>query len=356
MAETIPADVIGQLRQALAEWKKLPSYQKLVDLWDGVFARFRPVFSPDHVGEITEEEFRPFLRDKNNHHWSGLHRSGPRLCSDMDALRKALVLLLDESQPLATRLDEATAMVSGMGKNLASAILIMAYPDRYGVWNNRSESVMRRLDIWPKFHRGESFGNRYAKVNEILLQISAALDIDLWTLDYLWWHIDEVGFGDGSGPEPPEFEGDLSPDEKGTSQRFGLERHLHDFLRDNWEQTSLGKDWVLYGEPGDEAPGYEYPCDVGRIDLLAKHREQPKWLVVEVKRNQASDTTVGQVLRYMGWVKNNLAMKDDEIRGMIIAREVDDALRYALSNLPNVDLKLYEVEFRLREDPGLGEK
>jgi len=348
MAETIPADVIGQLRQIVADWKRFPTYQKAVEPRDGVLARFQPVFSPDHVPAITEEEFQPFLLDKNNHHWTGLHRQGTQMCSDMPALRSALTLLLDEDQPLADRLDKATSMIAGLGKNIVSAILLTAFPEYYGVWNNRSEANMKRLGIWPKFDRGESFGSRYAKVNEVLLQLRDALDIDLWTLDYLWWHLDQLEAGAVGGGNPDDIEAVLSLDEEEHKQRFGLERHLHEFLRDNWEHTELGREWSIYQEPGDEEVGYEYPCDVGRIDLLAKHRTEPHWLVVELKRNQTSDQTIGQLLRYIGWVKQHLAEDGDQVYGMIICHEIDDALQYALSTVQNVELRLYEVEFHLR--------
>ena len=347
MAGTVPADVIGQLREAIADWKKTWNYRKCVELTDGVLARFQPVFSPDHVSGITEDEFRSFLLDKNNHHWSGLHRSGSRMCSDMPALRKSLALLVDETLSLADRLDRATAVVSGMGKNIASAILLVAHPDRYGVWNNRSEANMKRLGIWPDFDRGESFGNRYEKVNQVLLQLRDALAIDLWTLDYLWWHLDQLEAGAVDAVEADDIEAVLLPDEEEHKQRFGLERHLHEFLRDNWERTELGQEWALYGEAGDEDPGYEYPCDVGRIDLLAKHHSEPHWLIIELKRNQTSDQTVGQLLRYMGWVKRNLAEDGEEVHGLIICHEADAALRYALSTLQNVALRLYQVEFHL---------
>jgi hypothetical protein len=347
MADTVPADVIGQLRQAVADWKKTSEYKKIVEVTDGVLARFQPVFSPEHVHEITEEEFRPFLLDKNNRHWSGLHRQGSRLCLNISALRRSLSLLVDDSQPVIHRLDKATTMVSGMGKNIASAILLVAYPDRYGVWNNRSEANMKRLRIWPNFDRGESFGSRYVKVNQILLQLRDSLQIDLWTLDALWWYLDqkETGF------LPPVETGETTTIGMSTEseQRFGLERHLHEFLRDNWNHVELGRDWVLYQEPGDEEAGFEYPCDVGRIDLLAKHRNEPRWLVVELKRNQTSDQTVGQLLRYIGWVKHHLAEHSEQVHGMIICREADNALRYALSTLQNVELRRYQVDFHLSE-------
>lgn len=346
MAETVSADVIGKLREAVVSVKKTAIYKEIVEPQDAVLARFQPVFSAEQVSEITEEEFRNFLLDKNNRHWTGLHRQGPRMCSDMMKLREALSMLVNDAQPVEKRLDEAIDMVSGMGKNVASAILMVTQPNCCGVWNNRSEASMKRLGIWPKFDRGESFGNRYVKINQILLQLQEALQIDLWTLDALWWHLDLQESEDGplvDGAEPVSES--VSAE---IEHRFGLERHLHEFLRDNWNHLELGREWLIYQEPGDEEAGYEYPCDVGRIDLLAKHRKKPRWLVVELKRNQTSDQTVGQLLRYIGWVKGHLAESEDEVHGMIICHEADDALRYALTTVQNVELRLYEVEFHLK--------
>ena len=345
MAETVPADVIGKLREAVAGLKNTAIDKEIVETRDTVLARFQPVFSTDHVIAITEDEFRSFLLLENNHHWSGLHRQGPRMCADMDQLRSALAILVDEAQPVSDRLDRAIEMVSGMGKNVTSAILLVTQPDRYGVWNNRSEANMKRLGIWPMFDRGESFGSRYVKVNQILLQLRDTLEIDLWTLDALWWYLDQKESDDLPSVEAADA---ISPGVSAENElRFGLERHLHEFLRDNWDRLELGREWALYQEPGDEEAGYEYPCDVGRIDLLAKHREEPRWLVVELKRNQTSDQTVGQLLRYVGWVKQHLAEEGDEVHGLIICREGDTALHYALSTVPNVELRLYQVEFHL---------
>jgi hypothetical protein len=341
MAETIPADVIGNLREAIVSSQKSVSYTEIVEPRDSVLARFQPMFSAEHITKITEEEFRSFLLLENNHHWSGLHRQGPRMCANMDQLREALAILVDETQPVADRLDRTIEMVSGMGKNVASAILLVTQPDRYGVWNNRSEANMKRLSIWPKFDRGESFGSRYVKVNQILLQIQDTLQIDLWTLDALWWYLDQ---------EESEYKPSVDAIQANFGeQRFGLERHLHEFLRDNWNHLELGQEWALYQEPGDEEAGYEYPCNVGRIDLLARHKNQPHWLVVELKRNQTSDQTVGQLLRYIGWVKQHLAKDSENVYGIIICREVDNALHYALSTIPKVEVLLYEVEFHLKK-------
>lgn len=344
MSGTVRAETLGKLREALARAQNNPTFAEIVEPRDAVFARYQPVFSVEHAPELTEEEVRSFLLLENNHHWSGLHRHGSRMCSDMAKMRTAVTTLVDQSQRVEERLDKAIEMVSGMGKNIATAILLISQPDCYGVWNNRSEGAMKRLHMWPEFERGESFGKRYVKVNDFLLQAREALQIDLWTLDALWWFLDQSDSEDRDN----SMDGTVESHEVSSEQGFGLERHLHEFLRDNWEHTELGAEWAIYSEPGDEEAGYEYPCDVGRIDLLARHKTKQRWLVIELKRNQTSDQTVGQLLRYVGWVTQHLADPGDEVHGMIICRTADTAMKYALSTIQNMELRLYEVQFSLQ--------
>ena len=313
-----------------------------------VLARFQPLFAAAHLPDLTEAEFRDFLIFRNNRHWSGLQRLGPRMCHDMESLRAALAVLLDESRPIEKRYDYAIGSVNGLGRAVATAILQVVYPDTYGVWNTTSEGGLKILDLWPRFDRGEPEGSRYAKVNELLLSLAEPLGVDLWTLDAVWYYLlAEVGM-----PEPIEENGDgpLATPAAGE-QGFRLERHLHDFLRDNWDHTELGRRWALYREPGNEDAGYEYFTTVGRIDLLARHRTQPRWLIVELKREQTSDQTVGQVMRYMGWVARHLAEAGEEVRGLIIAHSADPTLAYAVTVAANVDVMLYQVHFHLEAAP-----
>jgi hypothetical protein len=67
-----------------------------------------------------------------------------------------------------------------------------------------------------------------------------------------------------------------------------------------------------------------------------------------LKKGQTSDDTVGQIARYMGWVKKRLANGRD-VRGIIIAGLNDRRLQYALESLPNVELFLYKVSFSLQQ-------
>jgi len=82
----------------------------------------------------------------------------------------------------------------------------------------------------------------------------------------------------------------------------------------------------LFREPGRD--GHQYPTEIGRIDILAQDA-QDHFVVLEFKRAQGSDETVGQLLRYMGWVYRNLAA-EERVRGIIIAGEFDDKTVYAI--------------------------
>jgi len=67
----------------------------------------------------------------------------------------------------------------------------------------------------------------------------------------------------------------------------------------------------------------------------------------KIKPTIVSDKTVGQITRYMGWVKRNL--KTQNVKGIIIASGFDKKLEYALEVVNDIDVYIYEVDFRLKE-------
>lgn len=340
--------VIDSLKVALGSLRFSDAYKNIVEPRDAVFNRFQPIFSLAHLSQLSKDEFCLFLDHENNCHWSGLQRQGPKICADMSRLRFALGVLLDAGRPLAARLNEAMDGVSGFGKGTASAILLISFPNSCGVWNRTSEAAMRRFDLFPERVRGETKGQQYTKINEILLDVSKQLQIDLWTLDALWWHIETVMGKDGHLVD--DAYQPISPPLIENGQRFALEKHLHEFMLENWDNIDLAKDWEIYSEPGDPDLGFKYrTTDAGEIDILAKHKQLPKWLVIELKRDQSSDQTVGQVLRYMGWVQICLANTGEEVEGLVVAAKADKTMQYALVNVPSVKLKTYEVSFQLQD-------
>jgi len=130
------------------------------------------------------------------------------------------------------------------------------------------------------------------------------------------------------------------------ASEFAMEKHLEDFLVQNWKQTEFGKEYNIFEEDG-EIVGQQYPADTGPIDILAVSKDKKTLLVVELKRGRASDVVVGQILRYMGYVKDELAEKDQTVKGVIIALEDDQRIRRALSAVGNIEFYRYQVSFKL---------
>ena len=126
---------------------------------------------------------------------------------------------------------------------------------------------------------------------------------------------------------------------------FVLEKHLEDFLVQNWKQTELGKDYDIFEEDG-KIIGQQYRTDTGSIDILAISKDKKVLLVVELKKGRASDAVVGQVQRYMGDIKE-LSEDDQIVKGAIIALEDDLMIRRALSVTNNIEFYRYQISFKL---------
>ena len=130
------------------------------------------------------------------------------------------------------------------------------------------------------------------------------------------------------------------------SSSFALEKHLEDFLVKNWNSTELGKEYIIYEEDG-EPSGQQYATDTGPIDILAISKDKKTLLVIELKKGKASDSVVGQILRYMDYVVEVLAEPDQTVRGIVIALDDDKKLRRALGRLSDVEFYSYKVDFKL---------
>ena len=129
---------------------------------------------------------------------------------------------------------------------------------------------------------------------------------------------------------------------------FALEKHLEDFLIQNWKHTDLGRNYDIYEENG-EIVGQQYPSDTGPIDILAISKDKKDILVVELKKGRASDVVVGQIQRYMGYIKDELAESNQTVSGVIVAFEDDLKIQRALSIAQNINLYTYKIQFTLQK-------
>ena len=187
------------------------------------------------------------------------------------------------------------------------------------------DQTIQRIEMSDELKRSTGSIGTVAKITKYAEELESLLS-DVW-----------------SSPRSPIVSTDPEIEDPAT---FALEKHLEDFLVENWGQTLLGTDYCIYSEDG-ELVGQQYSTDAGPIDILAISKDGKRILVVELKRGRASDTVVGQTLRYMGYVREQIAEPEQDVEGVIIALEDDQKLRWALVSVPSVTFYRYRIDFHL---------
>jgi len=134
-----------------------------------------------------------------------------------------------------------------------------------------------------------------------------------------------------------------------NQNEFVLEKYLEEFIVTNFNAIFKGKLKIYEDTEGND--GQQYSTDVGSIDILAVEKASNSFVVIELKKGRPSDQVVGQILRYMGWVKLNLCTDGQTVKGLIICRDPDPKLSYALAMTNNIDVQYYSVSFALRNAP-----
>ena len=129
-------------------------------------------------------------------------------------------------------------------------------------------------------------------------------------------------------------------------KEFVLEKYLEDFIVSNFAAIFKSKLTLFVDDEGNE--GQQYSTDIGPIDILAI-QTNGSFVVIELKKGRPSDQVVGQVLRYMGWVKRHLCHSGQSVQGLVICREPDQKLDYALEMTQGIEVKYYSVNFELRD-------
>jgi hypothetical protein len=102
----------------------------------------------------------------------------------------------------------------------------------------------------------------------------------------------------------------------------------------------------LYQEAG--ITGVEFPAGGRVIDILAVDA-QNSLVVIELKVSKEYDRVIGQLLRYVAWVAENLAEPTQKVRGVIISREISGDLSMARSRVPDVELYEYDLSVTLKK-------
>ena len=163
-----------------------------------------------------------------------------------------------------------------------------------------------------------------------------------------WYKADfEAGIADGVAATDDVGEVAAEDDDPG-SRTFAFEKDLQNYLVRNLGRLEPGL--KLYEDEDGEFTGVEFPAGQRYIDILAVGSDDA-YVVIETKVSRAYDRVVGQILRYMGWVKESLAGAAP-VRGIIVASEISEDLILATSSVGDIDLVEYEISFSLKPVSG----
>lgn len=159
----------------------------------------------------------------------------------------------------------------------------------------------------------------------------------------------ENSFAD-SGATESKPNPDVEPTTESETDRlngaeFAYEHHLRDYLAKNLSALEAG----LHVYQEEEFNGVEFPVGGRFIDILAIDQNDD-FVIIELKVSRGYDKTLGQILRYMGWVEKNLA-DGKKVRGIIVASEITEDLKLATSRIPDVKLMEYEISFKIKPLP-----
>jgi hypothetical protein len=154
-----------------------------------------------------------------------------------------------------------------------------------------------------------------------------------------------MGAVDATDQEDEEDASDSTPEL--ASREFAFERDLKNYLARNIQSLEPGL--RIYSD--GTTTGIEFEAGGRFIDILAVDKSGD-FVVIELKVSRSYDRVIGQLLRYTGWVRQNLA-NGRRVRGIIVASSITDDLKIAASEAGDVKLMEYEIAFSLRPVTGL---
>jgi len=140
-----------------------------------------------------------------------------------------------------------------------------------------------------------------------------------------------------------ESDGAIAPKEFVRRKESMLEEKIVKLIRDG--KNVFGRKLQMYGSaPGCYGrqvtiPGY------GQIDLLTEDAESGELVIIEFKRDETHDVAVGQILMWMNWVRENMAMENQNVIGAICVFSITPKLQLAARNNPNIELFEYDLAF-----------
>jgi hypothetical protein len=128
-----------------------------------------------------------------------------------------------------------------------------------------------------------------------------------------------------------------------AAMEFLLESYLEDFLATNWPLIDWGRPLKIFGDGAE----HQFSTPVGRLDFLCEDTASGALVAIELKRGRPTDQVVGQLARYMGWLRQHVATANQRVDGVIVAHDIDPKLQYAATAVPGTTVMAYDIAFRL---------
>ena len=165
--------------------------KKIAAVRKKVFSKYSGLFRPENIQGLTKAEYTEFLKYRYNRASPGLYRAGGKVVNDMRRLRRALSILVDGRHELVGRIDKilpkgGDPFIKTFGRAQLTTVLHFRDPKGYGIFNGATEGAVRDLKLTPHYVRGMSFGEKYVLFNRTLLRLARELNVDLWTLQWMW--------------------------------------------------------------------------------------------------------------------------------------------------------------------------
>ena len=111
------------------------------------------------------------------------------------------------------------------------------------------------------------------------------------------------------------------------------EKEIEEYYVNNIKE--INENLVVIKEP---SYGRQFSTHIGPIDILCIDKKTNEYVICELKRGQTSDETVGQLLRYMGWVYEHLANYESNVKGILVGSDFDKKLDYSLKGVQNENI------------------
>lgn len=146
-----------------------------------------------------------------------------------------------------------------------------------------------------------------------------------------------------------DVEEDLELSEKEEVKQtfeFALESHLRDFLSNGNNISQIEQGLKICNINGKAGIEFSIDDGKGRIDILTTD-ENGKYVIIELKRRKGKRQVIGQILYYMAWVDNFMEKASTPCRGIIIANEVSEDIKLAISLLDRVKVVKYNMNFTI---------